>query len=119
MRVMTVSVASGITSISGAPFAGILFSAELCSTVFLISNFWKLFVCGTIVKIWFELGIYYFPNDIKPVSSAEVSSTQVINNIPHYILIGIMCGWMGSLWIYTFSLYLQYKKENKLIIFTK
>lgn len=117
MQVMTVAVAAGVTSTFGAPFAGILFSAELCSTVFLLSNFWKLFVCGTIVKFWYEMGLKFKVG--SGLSSMYIDQSVIINNIQHYITIGVICGWLGSTWIYFFSLFLQYKSQRTSFFFKK
>ena len=114
---MITSVAAGITSSSGTPFGGIVFSIELCTTIFLVSNLWKLFVCAGIVKMIFEIGVYC--EFLKTIKSAEVPSVEIYSNIPHYILIGIICGWLASLWLYTFSLFTQFKGQTKYKLLSK
>lgn len=54
---LNVAVAAGVTSTFGSPLGGVMFAVELCSTIFLLSNLWKLMVCGTIVKLWFDFGV--------------------------------------------------------------
>ena len=114
---MSVAVAAGVTSTFGSPLGGVMFAVELCTTVFLLSNLWKLMVCGTIVKLWFDFGVLNkFATNIY---SHHVEQTEVFSNIPHYLLIGIISGWLGSLWIYCYSLFLQFKKQNPSILFKK
>ena len=112
---MTVSVGAGVTTTLGSPFAGILFSAELCSTVFLLSNFWKLFVCATVVKIWYEIGTYFV--GIGGLHGKSISTGEITSNLPHYVLLGLICGWLCSVWIYCFSVFLQFKAKTKIKLF--
>lgn len=116
-QVMSVAVAAGVTSTFGSPLGGIVFAIELCSTIFLISNFWKLVVCATTVKVLFDFAV--LQGYSSKIYTQNVEQTEVFSNIPHYILIGIICGWLGSLWIYLFSLFIQFKNQSKSIIFKK
>lgn len=55
---LNAAVACGVTSTFGAPYGALIFSIELCSTVFLISNVWKLFVTATVVKLIYDIAHY-------------------------------------------------------------
>jgi len=107
---LNAAVACGVTSTFGAPYGAMVFSIELCSTVFLVSSMWKLFVTATVVKIWYDF--YFWLGWNSNISAGFVyDNSQSWTNFPHYILIGIICGWMASLWLFLFSQFLQFKAQ--------
>lgn len=55
MQILTSAVTAGVVSTFGTPYGGIVFSIELCSAVYLISNLYKAFVCGAIGSFLFKV----------------------------------------------------------------
>jgi len=107
---LNASVACGVCSTFGAPYGAMIFAIELCSTVFLVSNMWKLFVSATVVKTVYDLGHFYgYTTNI--VSNFYYDDSQAWQNLPHFIMLGVICGWMASLWIFCFSQFLQFKGQ--------
>ena len=51
---LAASVAAGVTATIGAPIGGVLFSIEISSTYYMVSNFWKAFFCTTFGVILFK-----------------------------------------------------------------
>jgi chloride channel 2 len=49
------AVAAGMTSTFGAPFGGLLFSIEVSSTYYIVSNFFKGFFCAAFALIIFKI----------------------------------------------------------------
>jgi chloride channel 2 len=47
-QMLTASVAVGVTSSFGAPIGGTLFSIEVTSTYYFVSNLWKTFFCACV-----------------------------------------------------------------------
>ena len=45
-QMLTAAVASGVTATFGAPIGGVLFSIEVSSTYYMVSNLWKAFFCS-------------------------------------------------------------------------
>ena len=108
---LNAAVACGVTSTFGTPYGAICFSVELCSTVFLLSNLWKLYVTATVVKIGFDFFasqhiVATIQSDFDYVGNGNYSYYL------HYIVIGLICGWIGSLWVMCFSIFLQYKGQS-------
>jgi len=99
-QMMIVSVAAGVVSTFGASYGGLMFSIEICTTTFLISNLWRGFICASIVKIIYilinsESNLEKFV-DVRP---QDLLSGQMIVNS---LMVGLLCGWLGSFWIYCF-----------------
>jgi chloride channel 2 len=107
---LNAAVACGVTSTFGAPYGAMIFSIELCSTVFLVSNLWKLFVTATVVKIMYDIG-HTFSLVVNITSNFTWPPEQKWSNFPHFLMLGIICGWMASLWIFCFSQFLQIKAK--------
>jgi chloride channel 2 len=51
---MAAAVAAGITATFGAPIGGVLFSIEVSSTYYMVSNFWKAFFCTTCGVVFYR-----------------------------------------------------------------
>ena len=53
---LAASVAAGVTATFGAPIGGVLFSIEVTSTYYMVSNLWKAFFCS----VWGILAFKFF-----------------------------------------------------------
>lgn len=51
---LAAAVAAGTTASFGAPMAGVLFSIEVASTYYMVSNLWKAFFAATCCIIMFR-----------------------------------------------------------------
>jgi chloride channel 2 len=49
------AVAAGVCSTFGCPLGGVIFSIELTSTFYMVSNLWKAFFCATIALISYKI----------------------------------------------------------------
>jgi len=49
------AIAAGVTATFGAPIGGVLFSIEVSSTYYMVSNFWKAFFCTTCGIFMFKI----------------------------------------------------------------
>ena len=48
------AIAAGVTAVFGAPIGGVLFSIEVSSTYYMVSNLWKAFFCATMGVLTFK-----------------------------------------------------------------
>lgn len=77
-----------------------MFSIEICTSAFLVTNLWRAFVCSVIVKMVFmEL---HKNNPL--IKFVDLGKVELISSgiIVHSISIGLVAGWLGSLWIFLF-----------------
>ena len=44
-------------------------------------------------------------------SNFEFDTSSIFTNLPWYICLGFICGYIGSLWIYMFSVFNQYRAQ--------
>ena len=93
----------GVTSTFGAPIGGVLFAIEVSTSSFTVSNLWKAFFASTLTVLCFKsvgtlsvaavfsADASYFYSGIAPVG---INAEQ-----PFFILLGLLCGVLGSLYI--------------------
>ena len=52
---LAAAVAAGVTATFGTPVGGVLFSIEVTTTYYVVSNLWRSFFCSIWCVIMFEL----------------------------------------------------------------
>jgi len=107
---LTAAIAAGITLGSGAPLAGVIFSIETTTTVYIVSNMWKAFfssvICSFVSKmIRSNAGIYLFESD------------NLNKNVPFgreiivFGVLGFLCGIIGAMFS-TFTAKISYMRRK-------
>lgn len=112
-QMMIVSVAAGVVSTFGASYGGLMFAIEICTTTFLIANLWRAFVCATIVKI-----LYTYINSSDGLDIfVDLQNVDLLSSsmLTHSVMLGLLGGWLGSLWIYTFCKLQRLKEWSRLL----
>jgi len=97
-QLLSTSAATGIVTTWGTPFGGMIFSMELCSSVFLMSNLYKSFACVMIgAYLYKELEFYKI---IQRFPHGDVQS-EISESYSHYVILGVLCGYFGTFMIST------------------
>lgn len=77
-----------------------MFAIEICTSSFLVTNLWRAFVCSVIVKVF-----YIELNKNSPlIRFVDLGRIDLISSgiIMHSVCIGLIAGWLGSMWIFLF-----------------
>lgn len=93
-----------------------MFSIELCTSVYLISNLYKSFVCGAIGSFLYRL--FHSFGIFSPFETAQVVVEFNIDNY-HFVILGILCGYLGSFMITVSGYLISLKKRTKIEIIQK
>lgn len=115
-QLLTASVACGVVCTFGTPYGGILLSVELCSSVFLVSNLFKTFFCGTVAYLVFQYiteNYGFFGSYIK-----EPLQNKNMDSIFWFIVLGVICGGLGSLLVKWAGKLIQNKNASTFEFFT-
>lgn len=100
---LTAAIAVGVTCTFGAPIGGVLFSIEVSTNSFTVSNLWKSFFASTVTVLCFKSVGYmasaavfsadasYFYSGMAPVG--------INHEQPFFILLGVICGIFGTKYI--------------------
>eukprot|EP00469_Lotharella_globosa_P004724 CAMPEP_0167806124 /NCGR_PEP_ID=MMETSP0111_2-20121227/21617_1 /TAXON_ID=91324 /ORGANISM="Lotharella globosa, Strain CCCM811" /LENGTH=189 /DNA_ID=CAMNT_0007703469 /DNA_START=87 /DNA_END=652 /DNA_ORIENTATION=+ len=99
-QMQSVAVAVGVATCFGAPVGGVLFSIEVTSTVFAVSNLWKCFYGSAWAIVMFRS-----LHEIASISTFDQTShdeTQFGPALLLFIVLGTLCGLMAALFLFMF-----------------
>ena len=106
---LSASVAAGVTATFGAPIGGILFSIEVTSTYYMVSNLWRAFFCSVWGIIVFQAFSIY--GSIELFYPTELPQVTIGWEYLLYILLGVICGKLGSILVLMIKKFIQWRKR--------
>jgi H+/Cl- antiporter ClcA len=95
------AVAAGITATFGAPIGGVLFSIEVSSTYYMVSNFWKAFFCTTCGVILFKFLTVF--RTVELFDQTAFNPVSIDHEIIFFALLGLICGLISALFIHVLT----------------
>jgi len=111
-QALAAAVAAGVTATFGTPVGGVLFSIEVTATYYVVSNLWKSFFCAVICVCCFHLMRSESLVDLFQKTTFE-NDIFVTDGITWFILLGILCGTIGGLFVIFTSKVCLYKKRKR------
>jgi chloride channel 2 len=111
-QLLITSVACGVVCTFGAPYGGILISVELCSSVYLLSNLFKAYVCGTIAFVVYQQFHQYegYFDDYKKEPLLNTKAESLI----HFVVLGVIIGYLASFLIFLSGKLVEMKNSSTL-----
>jgi len=94
---LAASVAAGVTATFGAPIGGVLFSIEVTSTYYMVSNLWKAFFCSCWAIFTFK--VLSVVGHVELFSPVKLVTLQLDYQYFAYAILGILSGFLGTLFI--------------------
>jgi H+/Cl- antiporter ClcA len=101
----------------GSPYGGVLFSVEICSSVYLISNLFKAVVCGTVAFVYYQQ-FHKFEGYFDDYKKEPLQNTKP-DSIFHYLILGVITGYLGSFLVYIAGKTIELKNSSTLEVFRK
>ena len=111
-QMLSAACGVGISTVFGAPIGGILFAIEK-TTSFLTQNIWKSLVASTIGSLIGKIGGVGFTLAMF-ATDFSLNSYQYWELIV-FILIGILFGYLGSLWVKFVMLCVHLRRDYKIL----
>ncbi|XP_042226356.1 chloride channel protein 2-like isoform X1 [Homarus americanus] len=116
-EMLAAACAVGVACSFAAPIGGVLFSIEVTSVYFAVRNYWRGFfaaVCGAMV---FRLLAVWF-NDEETLTALFKTNFKVEypfdpQELFVFALIGVMCGFLGALFVWVHRQYVIFMRRNK------
>lgn len=110
-EVLSAASAAGISVAFGAPIGGVLFSLEQLSYYFPDKTMWQSFVCAMVAAVTLQA--------LNPFHTGKIVLFQVTHSsdwhsfeLPPFILLGLMGGIFGGLFIHLNMLVTQFRRSE-------
>lgn len=91
-QIFAASAAVGLATVFNAPVGGLLFSVEVTSTYYLISNYWRSFMAATTGAIMYTVFLIHRSEDNEIFDVDYVEHPFSDWELPLFILLGIVSG---------------------------
>ncbi|KYR00739.1 chloride channel protein [Tieghemostelium lacteum] len=106
--------ALGVAATFGSPIGGVLFSIEVTGTYYLIQNYWRAFFTATVGAVGIKILLSTPSNDLLESYRTSFESLNLATvQLLAFIITGILCGLLASLFIYMYSKIYTWKKHNQ------
>ena len=111
-QMLGASVAAGISATFGAPIGGVLYSIEVTSTYYMVSNLWKAFFwsCWAI----FAFNVLSVLGHVELFTPTKLITLQLDYQYFAYAILGVLCALLGTLLIKVISQLIYYRAKLKL-----
>jgi H+/Cl- antiporter ClcA/CBS domain-containing protein len=93
-QIFAASAAVGLATVFNAPVGGLLFSVEVTSTYYLISNYWRSFMAATAGSAIYTI---FLINRNQSAYNLEVDYVKHPYNqweLPFFVMLGLIAGWV-------------------------
>jgi H+/Cl- antiporter ClcA len=111
-QMLAASVAAGVTATFGAPIGGVLFSIEVTSTYYMVSNLWKAFFCSCWAIFTFK--VLSVVGHVELFTPVKLVTLQLDYQYFAYAALGIISGFFGALFINVVSQLIFLRTKLKL-----
>lgn len=92
---ISAAVACGVTCTFGAPLGGVILSIELTSSLYMVNNLWRAFLCSTCA--YFVFKFCHMFHIITPFPPTHFEPLEFDHEIFFYIGLGIISGFIAGL----------------------
>ena len=116
-EMLAAAVAVGVACCFASPIGGVLFSIEVTSVYFAVRNYWRGFFAAIIGALFFAMLCVWFdePETIVPHFPTGFSMEFPYDpqELLVFILVGVVCGFGGALYVWTHRKYVLWMRGNK------
>ncbi|XP_058790647.1 H(+)/Cl(-) exchange transporter 5 isoform X2 [Phymastichus coffea] len=112
-EILSAAAAAGVSVAFGAPIGGVLFSLEEVSYYFPLKTLWRSFFCA-LVAAFVLRSINPFGNKHSVLFFVEYNNPWIFFELIPFIILGIIGGIIGTLFIKANYRWCRYRKSSKL-----
>uniref|UniRef100_A0A646QE68 Chloride channel protein n=1 Tax=Hemiscolopendra marginata TaxID=943146 RepID=A0A646QE68_9MYRI len=112
-EILSAAAAAGVSVAFGAPIGGVLFSLEEVSYYFPLKTLWRSFFCA-LVAAFVLRSINPFGNDHLVLFYVEFTTPWIFFELVPFILLGVLGGIVGTIFIKANIHMCRYRKHSKL-----
>ncbi|XP_067644434.1 H(+)/Cl(-) exchange transporter 5 isoform X3 [Eurosta solidaginis] len=112
-EILSAAAAAGVSVAFGAPIGGVLFSLEEVSYYFPLKTLWRSFFCALIAAFVLR-SLTPFGNEHSVLFFVEYNKPWIFFELIPFVLLGIMGGVIGTIFIKANLWWCRYRKFSKL-----
>ncbi|XP_076032914.1 chloride channel protein 2 isoform X6 [Oratosquilla oratoria] len=116
-EMLAAACAVGVACSFAAPIGGVLFSIEVTSVYFAVRNYWRGFFAAVCGAMMFRLLAVWFNDEATLTPLFKTSFKVEIPFDPQelfaFALIGVLCGFLGALFVWVHRQYVIFMRKNK------
>ncbi|XP_040583249.1 H(+)/Cl(-) exchange transporter 4 [Lepeophtheirus salmonis] len=112
-EILSAASAAGVSVAFGAPIGGILFSLEEVSYYFPLKTLWRSFFCALVAAFVLQ-SINPFGNEHSVLFYVEYSKPWIFFELIPFLILGIIGGLIGALFIRCNIKWCRYRKQTRL-----
>jgi len=94
---LAASIGAGVTAAFGTPVGGVLFSIEVTSAYYMVSNLWRCFFTSVITVI--TIRAFNTLSLIEPWAVIKLDPVDLDIQYIFYVILGLLLGILGSLFV--------------------
>lgn len=92
------AVAAGLVTAFGTPIGGVIFSVEVTSTFYMVSNLWKSFFCVTFCLLTFKL--LHALEYVNIFAATSYENYTLDHEIIFVAVLGLLSGILGGVFVH-------------------
>ena len=112
-QMLSAACAGGLASVFGAPIGGVLFSIEVTSTYYPVSNYWTAFCCACVGSTMTRIFQSLSPTSLLLYQTSFTQNDEPIihKEFMHFAVLGALCGIMCTLFIFIHDFYVDIRRK--------
>ncbi|NXD88711.1 CLCKB protein, partial [Halcyon senegalensis] len=113
-EMLVAAQAVGVATVFGAPISGVLFSIEVMSSHFAVRDYWRGFFAATCGAFMFRLLAVFNSEQGKAGQDSELKVDFPFDLLEtfFFVILGVLCGLLGCLYLFCQRWLLATVKEN-------
>jgi len=110
---LSAACAGGLASVLGSPIGGVLFSIEVTSTYYQVSNYWTAFICAAVGSTLTLMFSRLYPTSLLLFETRMPEEPYNDAELVFFALIGVCTGLMGAGFVALHNLIVRLRRDHQ------
>jgi len=110
---LSAACAGGLASVFGSPIGGVLFSIEVTSTYYQVSNYWTAFICAAVGSTLTVMFTRLYPTSLLLFETRMPEEPYNDAELVFFALIGVATGLMGAGFVALHGVIVRWRRHHQ------